>query len=198
MFLVLSIQTSWSRKAIIVAGFSYRLLYASALSPPSFSIGDQLLTRSIRILIPIAFRLATFDRAGLTDNPSIRETLFIVWTQTELNYSIISATIPSLLQFMRDLNTHFGGLTEQEAMTNGTHKRSNLSIPMSILSAANKTSAWRSASQTAEEGEAITNCHGHSAVAARHPFLASKDSMGSNDSQRMIIQKEVTYTVQHE
>ena len=99
---------------------------------------------------------------------------------------------------MRDLNTHFGGLTDQEAMTYGTHKRTNRSFPMSILRSANKTNASHSVSQTAEESEAITNGHGQSSVVARHPDLASKESMGSNDSRKMIIQREATYTVQYE
>lgn len=149
----------------------------------------------------VAIRLATFDRAGLTSDPSLRETSFIIWTQTEINFSIISATIPTLLQFMRDLNTHFGGLTEQEAMTYGSHKRSNHSFPMSILRSANKTSASHNqlTNPKAEQGDIFDNSHGHSStVVARHPNLASKDSMGSNDSQRMIIQREVGYTVQYE
>ena len=153
--------------------------------------------RPIRILIAIAFRLATFDEAGLTINPSLRETLFTVWTQTELNYSIISATIPSLLQFMKDLNTHFGGVTEQEAMLYGSNKRSKNSIPLSFLRSAKKSSP----SQTVEDGETTTIYPGNvgrSTVTARHPTIASKDSMGSSDSQRMIINKEVTYSIQHE
>ena len=83
-------------------------------------------------------------------------------------------------------------------MTYGTSKRSNRSFPMSILRSANKTSPGRSASETAEEVEAITKGQGQSAVVVTHPNLASKDSMGSNDSQRMIIQRAVAYTVQYE
>ena len=38
----------------------------------------------------------------------------MVWTQTQLNYSIISATIPTLRIFATTLNTQFGGLTAVE------------------------------------------------------------------------------------
>ena len=100
---------------------------------------------------------------------------------------------------MRDLNTHFGGLTEGETLAYGSHKRSNRSFPMSILRSANREDKRsHGASQTGEESDVLTNTNGHSAVASREPKLASKDSMGSNDSQKMIIQKDVAYTVQYE
>lgn len=35
----------------------------------------------VRLIIPIAFRLATHDPKGLTLDPTFREVLFVVWTQ---------------------------------------------------------------------------------------------------------------------
>lgn len=66
------------------------------------------------MVIPIAFRLTTFNPAGRTSDFFLAEDLFVVWTQTELNYSIISATIPTLRIFATTLNTQFGGLTAGE------------------------------------------------------------------------------------
>lgn len=152
---------------------------------------------SSSIIIIIGFRLATFHQGGLSTNPSLRETLFIVWTQTELCYSIISAAIPSLLQFMRSLNTHFGGLTDGENMTYGSHKKSSNSFPLSALRSRNKTDVSHNRSQTADESNVIYPGGAYTASAARQP-PKSKDSLGSNDSQRMIIQKESTYTVEYE
>lgn len=62
------------------------------------------------IIIFIAFRMDTFDSAGYTTNPYIREASFIAWTQSELNYSLISATIPTFQSFLKNLNTGFGGI----------------------------------------------------------------------------------------
>ena len=153
----------------------------------------------LRIIIAIGFRLGTFDKAGLTTDPSLRETLFIVWTQTELNYSLISASIPTLLQFMRNLNTHFGGVTEQEHATYGSHKESSHSFPMSILRSGNKTSASQNASHIGKEENGDTNNSvGYSVSRAKTPALKNKGSMGSSDSQRRIIQKEISYTVEYE
>lgn len=66
------------------------------------------------MIIPIVFRLATFDSSARNSDFFLAEDLFIVWTQTELNYSIISATIPTLRIFATTLNTQFGGLTAVE------------------------------------------------------------------------------------
>lgn len=51
----------------------------------------------------------------------------MVWTQTELNYSIISATIPTLRIFATTLNTQFGGLTETERADYGESYAKNSS-----------------------------------------------------------------------
>lgn len=88
VYLLYDLQTPMARKAIVVGIFSFRLL----------------------IIIFIAFRMDTFDSAGYTTNPYIREASFIAWTQSELNYSLISATIPTFQSFLKNLNTGFGGI----------------------------------------------------------------------------------------
>ncbi|QSZ33169.1 hypothetical protein DSL72_002755 [Monilinia vaccinii-corymbosi] len=85
-YLVWSVRTSKSNKTTVVVAFSFRL----------------------PIIIAIAYRLATFDEDGLTKNPTILEDRFIMWTQTELNYSVISAIIPSLRPFVISLSTYYG------------------------------------------------------------------------------------------
>ncbi|KAJ9613053.1 hypothetical protein H2200_002994 [Cladophialophora chaetospira] len=174
VFLVWSLQTSVTRKVTVVTGFACRL----------------------PIIIAIGFRLGTFDQAGLTTDPSLRETLFIVWTQTELNYSLISASNPSLLQFMRNLNTHFGGVTERENATYGSHKSSSHSFPMSILRSGNKTNASQNRSHT-HTGE-NDDVNGYGISRAKAPALKNKGSVGSGDSQKYIIQKDISYTVEYE
>ncbi|RMZ86389.1 hypothetical protein DV736_g6385, partial [Chaetothyriales sp. CBS 134916] len=166
-----NLQTSRSRKATIVASFACRLL----------------------LIIAIAFRLATFDRVGLASNPSLEEAQFIVWSQAELNYAIISATIPSLLQFMKNLNTVFGGLSDQEQLTYGSHGRSNGLFPLSHLRWGTNTRASNIAGQTWEDV-----CLNKSAAKtnAKTSSDTSKQSVGSSHSQRMIIRKDVSYQLQ--
>lgn len=67
------------------------------------------------MIIAIAFRLSTFDETHQISNFTLVEDLFVVWTQTELNYSLISATIPTIRRFAVSLNTRFGGLQEVES-----------------------------------------------------------------------------------
>lgn len=69
-----------------------------------------IFTFSMRLplIIAIGFRLATFNVAGLTTNPTILQAEYITWTQTELAYSIIAATIPRLRPFIKKLATNYG------------------------------------------------------------------------------------------
>ena len=152
-----------------------------------------------RIIIVIGFRLGTFDQPGLTTNPSLREALFIVWTQTELNYSLISATVPSLLQFMRNLNTHLGGVTEAENATYSSQKQSSRSFPMSVLRSVNKGNGSNNRSGIREEESTNNNTSiAYATPMAKPAGLKSKGSMGSNDSRRFIITKDLSYSVEYE
>lgn len=67
------------------------------------------------MIIAIAFRLSTFDETHQISNFTLVEDLFVVWNQTELNCSLISATIPAMQRFALSLNTRFGGLQEVES-----------------------------------------------------------------------------------
>ena len=62
------------------------------------------------MLVGIAFRLYTFDEAGLTVNPTLLETEFIIWSKAELDFSIIAATMPTLRRFVSGFATSYGNL----------------------------------------------------------------------------------------
>lgn len=87
--------------------------------------------------ITIIFRLLTFDKNGRITNFTLLETVFIVWTQTELNYSLISATIPTLRPFVSNFNTQLGGIGNTDGYGYGTGSstiaKSNGSYQMSRL-----------------------------------------------------------------
>ncbi|KAF2165943.1 hypothetical protein M409DRAFT_55306 [Zasmidium cellare ATCC 36951] len=87
VWLVYSLQTSWNNRATVVIAFGARLL-----------------------LIPIvALRLANYSKNGQHNDPTFLESEFVVWTSTELNYSIISATFPILRPLVNNFNTSWGG-----------------------------------------------------------------------------------------
>ncbi|KAK0247046.1 hypothetical protein LTR35_017314 [Friedmanniomyces endolithicus] len=60
------------------------------------------------LLVATGFRLASFDKLGFTVDPTLLEASYVCWTQTEMNYSVISATIPTATTFVKELNTHYG------------------------------------------------------------------------------------------
>ncbi|KAK4496525.1 hypothetical protein PRZ48_012505 [Zasmidium cellare] len=87
VWLVYSLQTSWSNRATVVIAFGARLL-----------------------LIPIvALHLTNYNKTGQSTDPTLLESEFMVWTSTELNYSIISATFPILRPLVSNFNTSWGG-----------------------------------------------------------------------------------------
>lgn len=147
------------------------------------------------IIVPIAFRLATFDKSGYSEDPSLRMTLFTVWTQTELNYSIICATIPSLLHFMKNLNTTFGGLKDQNTSTN-SRRRSKYSFTKTFTRSKTKTEVSQR-SKRADDEEELTVFENDEAARARSTDQGN-DSISSNNSQNLVIQKAVAYSVQYE
>ncbi|KAJ9608559.1 hypothetical protein H2200_007547 [Cladophialophora chaetospira] len=75
------------------------------------------------MIIPIAFRLAKFHPTGRSVDPFLVDSLFSVFTQVEMNYSLVSATIVALRPFATNMNTRFGGLGEGE--TSYGYGRSN-------------------------------------------------------------------------
>jgi hypothetical protein len=158
----------------------------------------------------VGFRLHTFDEPGYTRNPFLLEVPFIVWTQSEMAYSLISATIPVFQNFLRNLNTGFGGI----GATGGGYgygygsgnnsrvpKGSNMSYQMSKLRSADKSVDI----EEPEENRDHVLTNGHGANNAPHALTTSRDaangettSIGSDESRRMMIRKEVQWSVRRE
>ncbi|KAK0301560.1 hypothetical protein LTR82_018249 [Friedmanniomyces endolithicus] len=86
LWVVWSVQLRFEDKFVIVSAFSFRL----------------------GLLVATGFRLASFDKLGFTVDPTLLEASYVCWTQTEMNYSVISATIPIATKFVKELNTHYG------------------------------------------------------------------------------------------
>jgi hypothetical protein len=89
-WMIRPLKTPASNKFVVVFVFSFRL----------------------PLIIIIAFRLHTFNFNHLTTNFTFYESLYITLTQTQVNYSLISATIPNLRPIIGQLNTHYGAMAE--------------------------------------------------------------------------------------
>jgi hypothetical protein len=148
------------------------------------------------LIIAIAFRLATFNADGLITNPTLLQDEFIVWTQTELSYSIIAATIPSLRPFIKTLSTNYGttpangygtgygtgyGNNTNGDMQSGDYQMSNLRPKC-------KGDDYKYRIWSARNG-------GGTAVEPSAAKRADAASVGSSDSQRMIIKKDIVWEV---
>ncbi|KAF7867531.1 uncharacterized protein EAF02_009722 [Botrytis sinoallii] len=190
-YLVWSLRTSKSNKTIVVVAFGFRL----------------------PVIIAIAYRLARFDVNGLTTNPMFLEDEFIIWTQSEMNYSVIAAIIPSLRPFVKNLSTYYGqelggrsGYTLEDsenyqlsnlgsAMRNESHHRESR-IRADVDPDDYKFRVWanepelgaRKGKNPGEGGSKLWNKAGEEGTDGL--------SVGSSDSQRMIIKKDTTWTVQ--
>lgn len=72
------------------------------------------------MIIPLAFRLATFPSpSALGTDGTFSLTNFLIWTQTAMNYALISATVPSLRPFVNNLVTHYGGSGQAKSGSGG-------------------------------------------------------------------------------
>ena len=125
-----------------------------------------------------------------------------MWTQTELSYSIMAATIPSLRPFIKTLSTNYGtspangygygygsGYGSGNNGTNGTNgTMQSGEYQMSNLRPKCKGDEYKYRIWSAKNGGGTVG----------EPGAANKTdaaSLGSSDSQRMIIKKDFVWEV---
>lgn len=176
-------------------------------------IQKRMLTLLSSMIIAIAYRLATFNVDGLTTNPMFLEDEFIVWTQSEMNYSIIAAIIPSLRPFVKNLSTYYG---QELGGRSGYTLEDSENYQLSNLGSAYRNESHHRESRIREDVDpddykfrVWANDTGRGAKKGKNPGEGSSKlwnkageegtdgvSVGSSDSQRMIIKKDTTWTVQ--
>jgi hypothetical protein len=135
------------------------------------------------LIIAIACRLANFDANGLPTNPTLLQAKYIAWTQTELAYSIIAATIPRLRPFIRNLSTNYGapqanGYRYGYGSHTGTSENQSGSFQMTSLRPKGKGDEYKF--RIWSDGV---------------PPKTDSASVGSSDSKRMIIKKNTEWEV---
>ncbi|KAH8810577.1 hypothetical protein F5884DRAFT_255871 [Xylogone sp. PMI_703] len=179
IYLVWDLHTSMENKTTVVFAFSTRL----------------------PLIIFIAYRLVTFNSKGLTTNPTFLQEKFIVWTQTELYYSIMSATVPSLRPFIKTLASNYG-VSTMNAYGSGlrvahadAYSGSN-SYPLRSLRANRKASdyqyrIWSQGSNTVN----TKSVNEERRTSKSRNSVLDNISVESNDSKKIIIQKDTTWEV---
>jgi hypothetical protein len=161
------------------------------------------------MIVIIAFRLSSFDTDGLPEDPTLLESQFITWTSAELHYSLVAATIPILRPFMSNLSTNYGAGQgpESSAYGQGTTRSNGHSTT--------RPHDKRASAQGFEMRSMIGRSEGikqqpefrtdrpQGVARTRSPFGYSFDrtkdadagSTASNESQKMIIRKDITWQV---
>jgi hypothetical protein len=149
-------------------------------------------------------------------DPSLELAAFVVWTQAELYWSVISATIPSMRPFLRGLSTAettvFEHSTDPAARANYELTKIRSGSRISRFTAKFSSSARRS--QNSQTKEAIemnpmpaksVDCHPTSrrsqlgcGLSPRPRSQRGSIDSGSNESQHMIIRKDVSWTVERD
>lgn len=66
-----------------------------------------------RVVIFVAYRLVKLRDFRTSSKPSFTRIEIIAWTQAELAFSLITATLPCLLAFMGKLNSAWGTINPQ-------------------------------------------------------------------------------------
>lgn len=161
------------------------------------------------MIVITAFRLKSFDSDGLSEDPTLRESQFITWTSAELHYSVVAATIPILRPFMSNLSTNYGAGQGPESNaygqgTTNSHGHSTTRPRDKRTSVQGfEMHAMAGRSEGVKQHAECRTDHPQSSARTASPFGYSFDktkdvdtgSTVSNESQKMIIRKDITWQV---
>ncbi|KAF8858971.1 hypothetical protein BDZ45DRAFT_650581 [Acephala macrosclerotiorum] len=170
-----------------------------------------------------ALRIHYFFPAFFTTDPTFDGVYFAVWTQTELTFSIMAATIPCLKPFMSSIGTNWGETPKPEftdSSPNSSYRLRDLfkrsgsrSMKSAPSNTSTKTEAVTPGSESQDADAVDLPCepkHGNAmnhrtlrgdsvshAATIMHGFPLGGDAVStrSNESQQMIIRKEALYSV---
>ena len=153
----------------------------------------------------IAFRLSSFDTYGLSEDPTFRESRFITWTSAELHYSLVAATIPILRPFMSNLSTNYGAGQGPEGSAYGQGSTNSyghsVSRPRDTHASTHGIQMESMIGRSETDKQFPRSCANKSQHDARtsYSYNTTRDpdtgSTASNESQRMIIRKDMTWQV---
>ena len=175
VYLVWSLQLDIFKKAAVVFVFCLRLA----------------------IIAPIATHLHYVSVALNSNDPSLRATLFVICKQAELAYAIIGSNIPVLRPFIAATATNYGAAAEgpkSESNTYGNSKTFSLKNLSRRANSNNQSS--HNQSKADDDHILLRNNPMHTHIAGGKPRDAA--SVGSDDSEQMIIRKDVQYSVNYD
>ena len=145
-------------------------------------------------------RIRSWDQHGLRTNFSLLEDRYIIWTQIQISYSLISATIPSVRRLIITFSTHWGaGVGPSGLASWESANRQGSTIVLTDIKSQDKTTRNASVGQHPMfmyGGQSETQVYGR----RRNTNGDSDDDeirLGSSDDTQMIIRKDVNVTVEN-
>jgi hypothetical protein len=165
------------------------------------------------MIVVVVIRMSSFEHTGFLADPTLLESRFIAWTSVELNFSIVSATIPMLRSFVTNLSTHFGagqaagglgygqGISEDKSHVSS--RRQSRPV-MDLFSGFELRSIDHKVPDVPSVPGLSANhskdCHAESSAGPSDRGARDEDrgSIGSENSRKMIIRKDFTWRVERE
>ncbi|EXJ94614.1 hypothetical protein A1O1_03010 [Capronia coronata CBS 617.96] len=175
-FLVHGLRMSRVQKGTVVFAFGLRLLAIPAL----------------------AIRLYYLNPTTLSDNRSLARSLVVVCTQIQLGYGIMAASVTVLKPFMvvyekpTGSSNYTAGRSKQYGV--GTNNSEHLSFKMKSLARSTEVGDNKRPAAGADPTQPY-NSYNVTAAAAGHE---KDDSIHSQDSRRLIIERKTDWSVRYE
>jgi len=158
-----------------------------------------------RVVALAALRLSYIDQEISSSNPTLVGVAAAILTQVEIFYGIMAATIPCLRPFLAGFATNYGAMGGHTVMGGSqigtsrerTIKNTKSSFVLASLASRNEMSATRPGDCDPDERMFRPNRTGNQAsvVHSHKPRGNDASSIGSNESTKMIIKKDVTWQI---
>lgn len=175
------------------------------------------------MIAPLAVRLAYIVSNLDAQDPTLRQDKVVVNTQTELVVALVAATVPCLRPFMGAVDTSFGAAAGTSLAGSGYKKRSTRSGNGGQYSNESKTVLSSNGFRIGRKKKGVDELTSNDDIALepisrswtgkagledqtedRHTSTTTKQSgddhqsVGSQDSQQMIIRRDVEWNVRYE
>jgi len=194
LYLVKGLQMPFKQKRVVVGAFALRL----------------------PVIAAAALRLHFINTQIHSSNPTLRGVNTVIWTEIQLQYSIIACVCYCLRTFMSVVSTNYGSAAINVEVYDTVNGRSTkgygVGTQQRSLRSIGNSFALDSATRRKQNGglESATGGDDHGkkgslfrpdgsfgkTTISHEPRVArDTDSKGSNDSTRMIINREMKYTV---
>ena len=153
------------------------------------------LTGQTRVIAFAVFRLRYIGLRINSPNPTLEGTIAVIWTQIELDYSVMACTIPCLKPFMIAVSTNYGSIAPTKTTINGSNglsgDRSKGSF--ALTSVKTKSPVPTDLGESKLRMDKVFN-----STSVTYNGQPDQHSVGSNDSTKMIIKKETEWSIERE